>query len=211
MAGPAETTPGRFHPEDGTRPSPTSATPDRLGIAHNRAGRPGAWTIKFEPLFDSDHPRWIEHPVLGPRADIVALPLTELDDVDLLPYDSTNPGPEMPLGPATSLSIVGFPFGITAGGAFGIWITGAVASEPELDWNGLPVFLVDARTRPGQSGSPVITYSAAGTMPIQGGFAFGAGPSWRFHGVYSGRIRSDSDLGMVWKTRAVAELLDAVG
>jgi len=40
-------------------------------------------------LFAADQsPLWKEHPHLGPKADFVALPLTNLNDVDLYRIDS---------------------------------------------------------------------------------------------------------------------------
>lgn len=36
------------------------------------------------------------------------------------------------------------------------------------------------------------------------------GPVTKFQGIYSGRINDQSDLGMVWKASAVAQLVEAV-
>jgi len=69
----------------------------------------------------------------------------------------------------SGLSIVGFPFGITGGGGLGVWVQGTIATEPSLDFDGMPRFLIDSRTRPGQSGSPVLAYHAGGALPMQGG------------------------------------------
>jgi hypothetical protein len=43
-----------------------------------------------------------------------------------------------------------------------------------------------------------------------GGTNMFAGPVWRFIGVYSGRINPESDLGIVWKASALADLIAAV-
>ena len=40
-----------------------------------------------------------------------------------------------------------------------------------------------------------------------GALAFGAGPMVELLGVYSGRINKESDLGIVWKTSALTEIL----
>jgi hypothetical protein len=95
--------------------------------------------------------------VLGPRADLVALPLQNLVDVDLHPYDPENVA-DIRVGPADVVSVIGFPFGIAAGGAFGVWATGFLAAEPDVNFNDLPIQLIDCRSREGQSGSPVIAY-----------------------------------------------------
>lgn len=188
--------------------SPTGGIPTHVVIVHNRTGQLGQWVWKSEPLYVGTSPRWREHPTLGASADFVALPLADLADVDLFPYDPANPGPEIFFGPADPVSVIGFPFGVTAGGAFGVWATGFLASEPEVNFSNQPIQLVDCRTRPGQSGSPVIAYRSGGMVPmVDGSAAAFVGPVWRFIGIYSGRINNESDLGLVWKASAIQQLV----
>ena len=192
---------------------PRGAIPDAVVILHNKQGKLGAWTPKTERLLDeAGNPRWQEHPAhANGQADIVALPLTDVEGVELVSYDPWNPGPDTLLGTAGPLSIIGFPFGRTGGGGLGIWVQGFVATEPELDFDGLPCFLIDSRTRSGQSGSPVVNYSGGGMIPMaDGGSAVFTGPVERFVGVYSGRISAESDLGFVWKAAAVQAAVDNV-
>jgi len=198
--------------DDETPLSPTGGIPDSVRIVHNRKDKLGEWVLREEPLYAGDQPRWIEHPSLGAKADFVALPLTALDDVELLPYDLANPGPELALNPAQTISVVGFPFGIQVGGSMAVWATGFVASEPDIDFTDLPIFLVDCRTRQGQSGSAVIIYGRGGTYSTKGGgTAMIAGEVIKLLGIYSGRINRESDLGLVWKVEAIQELVDSVG
>jgi hypothetical protein len=189
---------------------PSGAIPDSLSIVHNVAGQLGSWTARVERLIDDDdRPLWQEHPTHGRRVDAVALPLTDLGGVEAIGYDLSNPGPDTLLGAAGPVSVIGFPFGRTGGGAFGIWIQGTVATEPEIDFDDLPSFLIDSRTRPGQSGSPVISYYAGGMVPMaDGGSAVFGGPVERFLGIYSGRINSESDLGFVWKLGAIRDIVE---
>ena len=126
----------------------TAAIPDNLRILHNRANHLGSWVWKTEPLYRETTPRWIEHPRLGDRADIAALPLTDLDEVEVVPYDLTG-GPALMYRPSDAISVVGFPFGLQAGGSLAVWATGFVASEPQVDFDSLPIFLIDCRTREG--------------------------------------------------------------
>jgi hypothetical protein len=166
--------------------------------------------VKTESLLVNSHPRWLEHPKLGDRADFVALPLADLADVELYPYDLLG-GPAVAMNPAEPISVVGFPFGLQAGGSLAVWATGFVASEPLIDFRGLPIFLVDCRTRPGQSGSAVILHRNGGSVAMQdGSTAMFTGPVTKFQGIYSGRINEESDLGLVWKAAAVAELIDSI-
>jgi hypothetical protein len=199
------------HQETGAPLSKTGGTPSDLVIVHNRLNALGQWVPRVEPLYSNGAPRWVEHPLLGARADFVALPLTQLADVGLYPYDPTNTGTAIHVGPADSVSVIGFPFGMSAGGAFAVWATGFLASEPDIDFNALPVMLIDCRSRQGQSGSPVLAFRSGGALAMQGGGTsiFG-GPVQKFIGIYSGRINPESDLGIVWRADAVAALIDAL-
>ena len=180
-------------------------------IVQNRLNRLGEWVSRTEKLYSQDKPRWIEHPQLKEKADFVALPLTQIEDVHFYPYDPASPGPNIYVGTADSVSVVGFPFGMTAGGAFAVWATGFLASEPQIDFDGLPVCLIDCRSRQGQSGSPVIAYRSGGMVAmIDGGSAAFGGPVWRFLGIYSGRINAESDLGIAWKASAITELIASI-
>lgn len=120
--------------------SNTGGVPNEIVIVHNVTAKLGTWIEKLEPLYDSDdQPRWKEHPSLGGKADFVALPLTQLDNVALYPYDPQQTGPDIFIGPADTVSVIGFPFGLTAGGYFGVWATGFLASEMAVDYNALPI------------------------------------------------------------------------
>lgn len=187
--------------------SPTGGLPDSITIIHNKRGAFGSWIPKVESLAGQP---WIEHPTLGAKADFVALPFIDLSDVELYPY-------ELPLqldfrvGPAHNISVVGFPFGLQGGGSLAIWATGFIASEPDIDFDGMPVFLVDCRTRPGQSGSAVIFHNDGGILPMRDGSIRAVhGATTVLLGVYSGRINKESDLGIVWKTSAIHQLIDTI-
>lgn len=196
--------------QDDNQPlSPTGGIPDRFGIVHNQKGKLGSWVVKPEPLLTGGAPRWKEHPSLGAKADMVALPLTELHDVELYPYNVVDTGPKVRFGPAETVSVVGFPFGMQGGGSLAIWATGFVASEPDIDMGDLPVFLIDCRSRPGQSGSAVVAHRTGAVAMEDGGTAI-MGHATRFLGIYSGRINEQSDLGIVWKASAIREMIESV-
>ena len=77
----------------------------------------GEWLSKEENLYQANgNPRWVEHPALADKVDVVALPLTELSDVGIYPYDPVG-GPDIVVNPAETISVVGFPFGLQAGEA----------------------------------------------------------------------------------------------
>lgn len=192
--------------------SSTAGIPNQMTILHNASTGLGFWQSVVEPLFKPDgSPCWVEHPTLGARADFVALPLAQTAGITLIPHLLTHTGPDFIVGPAEIVSVIGFPFGMAAGGVFAVWATGFVASEPDVDINGLPVMYIDCRSRQGQSGSPVLAYRSGGTAHMRdGSTAMIAGEFSRFIGIYSGRINKDSDIGIIWKTSAIAELVAAL-
>jgi len=196
------------------QPKHTSgATPDLLKVAF-RLGPHGdrmEWQDRDVRILDAGgQALWFEHPVYGRTVDVVALPIDADPDVVLDPYPIDDDVPALLARPSSDVNIVGFPFGQTAGGAFGVWSRGSIASEPEVDLDGLPKFLVDSRTRPGQSGSPVIVHSPGGMTSFANGTArVSARPITNLLGVYSGRINDQSDLGIVWKVQALRDVIEA--
>lgn len=191
--------------------SSNGLVPDEVVIIHNRLNKLGEWLGVPEGLYGPNGPLWHEHPVLRQRADFVALPLTNQHDVGLYPYSLGVGDPPISCGPADVVSVIGFPFGVQAGGSCAVWATGFIASEPDVDFDGLPILLVDCRSRPGQSGSAVISYRSSGMAAMEGGgTSMFAGPVSRFLGVYSGRINDQSDIGMVWKAAAIRELTESL-
>lgn len=186
----------------------TGALPDEIVVWHNSSTEIGQYTLVHVPLWVNDAKTWIEHPVLGAAADLVALSVERSGGVRLYPY-RLNYLEHLRMHPAQRISVVGFPFGERTGKSFAIWATGFVASEPEIDHGGLPVFLIDCRTRSGQSGSPVIFHEQIGAFDIPNEGANETVAESRLLGVYSGRINSESDIGRVWKAYSIAELVDS--
>lgn len=182
--------------------------PSAIRVSVPMAGR-FSWTQVLIELGDEENqPRWREHPELGRAVDVVALPMPETEQVDII---------EWPLGVGIArhdltdtLYVIGFPVGfdpVQAVGVFGVWTRASIAWQPRLDWRGLPCFLVDCRSRSGQSGSPAVFYANRLTsfMGIDGHMR--TGPAWSLVGIYSGRIHKESDLGIVWKRPALEQII----
>ncbi|MDW9781839.1 serine protease [Sinorhizobium meliloti] len=200
------------HQETNRPLSSNGGLPDRIRIWHN-AAQMGHWVPVDEVLFDANEtPLWFEHPTFGSQADFVALPLTAgHNEVFLHAYDLSAPERPLKLGPADTVSIIGFPFGLSASGRFAIWVSGFIASEPRVHFNDFPVFLVDCRSRPGQSGSPVVISKVGGPFVFEdGSTGLGTGRLTQFLGIYSGRIHPESDVGMVWHRSAILDMLNSL-
>jgi hypothetical protein len=197
--------------------SPTGLVPNEIAIFHplpfDKQRFVPEWEERVEPLYVGGSvdgaPRWKEHPRYGSRADFVLLPLTQTQGIASTPYVMTD-GFTIAVQPAETVSVIGFPFNIAAGGRLAVWATGTVATEPEVDYNDLPLFLIDCRTRPGQSGSPVVARRQGMIMLTNGKQVPSNGTVSRFLGIYSGRVHKDADIGMVWKASAIQELVNAV-
>lgn len=199
---------GRHQETDAVLDKEHAAVPDSIRVRYLRESQYNLWDERTVPLYGKDsEPLWYEHPRLKGKVDVVALPLPELDGQDVLGYDPWAPARVL-IDPSERLSIIGFPFGIISYLTMGVWVQGFVATQTQVNHERLPCFLIDSRTRKGQSGSPVIFYgndyvSVSGVRTITNPAIFD------LVGVYSGRISEQSDLGTVWKTEVIRDIVDA--
>jgi len=154
---------------------------------------------------------WYEHPQLGSKIDIGALPIALGDKykgivVNEMPYTA------MVLRVSHDVFVLGYPLGLVNSHGLPVWKRATVASEPGTSE---PFFLVDTATRPGMSGSPVIhRYRGFYKNDPEAQEArpddwFGEGDN--FVGVYSGRFGAsqlEAQLGIVWKPHLINEVID---
>lgn len=201
--------------------SDTGIVPDRVTIFHHSSSGLGNWVEVEQPLIDENGDSlWIEHFRGGGRYDIAALKLMVSPNMLLsdpewrvrktLHYQIRRRYFDMAAYPGSPASVIGFPFGTGSSGAFPIWLTGHIASEVDLNFGGNPCFLIDCRTRPGSSGSPVALYSKGSFQDSEGYRVTvdNGADAERPLGLYSARIRPDSDIGIVWDWQTICELLD---
>jgi len=161
------------------------------------------------PLYDDEDsfldPKWIEHS--NSKVDVVGISYNPIDiDVKRLVHSCEESWYKCDVG--SKVNIVGYPLGITTDG-FPIWMSGYIASEPAINVDNKPLFYVDSRTRRGQSGSPVFYRIRVGdTISYEGKLIVANTEKTLLLGIYSGRISEESDIGRVWKTTALKEILD---
>ena len=195
-------------PKKSGQPLPTEAD------VHFWTGTPSGEIIKRSGTMslydDAERPLWTVHPHHGRLVDIAALDFrVELTDGSrLMPYRLGRLDDPAILFPTSDVNIVGYPAAVGQRSASAVWTRATIASEPHEDFDGLPSFLVDARARDGQSGSPVIGFWLPGEpKQTANGALIEMTPRWELFGIYSGRITKKSDLGRVWKRAAIVEVL----
>jgi S1-C subfamily serine protease len=193
---------------DTKEPRPNGqADPTEIRVYFHDSRDLGTWVHQILRLRDPDNddPLWLEHPD-GSKVDVVALPLS-VDDPRAASYfmDLSLAHADLALAPSEPLSVIGFPLGRSAHGHLPIWITGHLASDLEVDYQGKPVFLVDANTTKGMSGAPVVARRIPFRQTTAGALAMGA--ATRFLGIYSGRMDDRLNIGMVWKVKVIEEIL----
>lgn len=184
--------------------------PTHLRIWHHTQSL-GTWEAFPQALIDeSGESTWLEHPRRR-EIDVVAVPIDpSIQGIQLFPLDLSLANTDLATFCAMPIHIIGFPLGLSAGGRFPVWKTGHVASEPELDINAKPVFLIDATTRGGMSGSPVVARQIGSYLNRSGNLVVRPGAITRFLGVYSGRLEATSEIGRVWKPDVISAILESV-
>jgi hypothetical protein len=111
------------------------------------------------PLYDALHqPLWMTSDV-APDADVVLLPVppAAYDGVSLFVFTEAHTHGDIKMRPTSGATLLGYPYGFAdTAHDLPVWKTGHIASEPGVDFDNRPVFLVDVSAFPGMSGSPVL-------------------------------------------------------
>lgn len=106
--------------------------------------------------------------------------------------------------------LLGYPLRSYAGFMPPIWKRGSIASEPLVGVNGRPVFLVDAATSSGMSGSPIVRRVNMGWQSTDAGDR--ELYKYRVIGVYGGRVaQAGSELhgaGYGWYSSLINKVIE---
>jgi hypothetical protein len=151
--------------------------------------------------------KWLEHPQ-GKQVDVVLVPLVGFKG-SICVLDLSLQGTDIAVFPATRISIVGFPFRTEE--VLPFWITGFIASEPEVNIAKLPLLYINASGYSGLSGSPVILRTDGCHLQNDNSYHVGGGRLAKFIGIYSGRVKGkpsdDLALCRVWKPEVITQIL----
>ena len=164
---------------------------------------------------EMDTPVWYEHPRHKNLVDVVAIPLSlEIISPNILfPINKINLDNNFEKMVADDVFVIGYPFAKNFNTNFPIWKKGSIATEPDIDIDNLPKFLIDTATRSGLSGSPVVMrrHGLHGLKNSKMHDDTLIGTIENFVGIYSGRIgesQLEAQLGIVWKANVIKEIVD---
>ena len=178
------------------------------------------------PLYDQrGDPLWVVSEAV-PKADVVLVPVPPeaYRDIPLLVFTEAHTRGDIRIRPSSGATLLGYPYGFYDESHFlPVWKTGHVASEPSVDFDDLPTFLVDVSAFPGMSGSPVLAV-ANGIYESEDG-AMRSGRVLKLLGIFSAmpvvREKKAADvnglaetqtteinlqLGYVWKAALIADV-----
>lgn len=161
---------------------------------------------------DGNSPKWFEHPTLKYKVDIVCIEIAK-SVLNSFTYNYLNDftNTYFAVEVMDEVNVIGYPGSINGGNrALPIFKRGSIASEPNLDFDGLPCFLIDCKTTEGMSGSPVIASRfVIGNNSIQ--------KSFQFVGVHSSSltnadpvfstVTTASEIAVVWKIHAIEDIV----
>lgn len=124
---------------------------------HKEAENPGNTKKIRIPIFTkTNKPIWLNSGKL-PEADIAVIPIVPSFAVDAKVFGISEDWTkgDIKIRPTSTITLIGYPYGYyDQENCLPIWKTGSIASEPDVDFDGKPLFLVDVSAFPGMSGSP---------------------------------------------------------
>jgi hypothetical protein len=110
--------------------------------------------------------------------------------------------------------IIGYPLQTYTGGMFPIWKRGSIASDISFGVDNRPIFLVDAATTSGMSGSPILRRATTITANNQDIGAIQEFHAYEFIGVYAGRLKSKelaaTNLGYAWYQILIPDVINSL-
>jgi hypothetical protein len=180
------------------------------------------------PLYDMrDEPIWAQSKSF-PAADVVLVPIPPRMYAQLTSFyvfTEAHTRTDLKIRPTSGATLLGYPYGFyDKKHLLPIWKTGHIASEPDVDFEGEPTFLVDVSAFPGMSGSPVLA-AGSGVYESEAGM-MRSGRVTKLLGVFSsmpvlqqsqpGSVNTSTDqtmttdvslqLGYVWKASLLVEI-----
>lgn len=200
------------------RPVLKGGTPTKLAVYYH-SDSVGYFEPRWEYLIQNGKPRWFTFKYFDiekqkeDTVDVVAIEIESYPKVKYytIPIEVNLSESQLPsIRPTSELFILGFPNSHRSYKYVGVYKRGTVASEPDLPVNGKPAFYIDATTKKGMSGSPVIFYFWDQYRALDGSLVGLGQPFYGLLGIYSGQDTS-TDLGVVIHAKYLANWIDKYG
>jgi len=164
--------------------------------------------IRFPLFTNSGKPIWLNSKDF-PHADVAVIPVVAslCENAKVFGISEDWTGGNIKVRPTSTITLIGYPYGYyDTKNWLPIWKTGSVASEPDVDFEGKPLFLVDISAFPGMSGSPAFAIAYGAYETIEGPTT--VGHVQKFLGIYASmqvleeekyleELTSESKLGVV--------------
>ena len=183
------------------------------------------------PLFTADSkPVWLVNEE-NKEADlaIIPMPIEVYKEAEIVNCINENWSKnKLKVRTTTRTSVVGYPYGYyDKKNSLPIWKTGSIASEPDIDFDGKKLIVLDISAFPGMSGAPVFARAQRMYETIDGGMT--GGVINKFIGVYASmqmltknkfleqlitqvpvgiKDQESLQLGHVWKASLIFEVLE---
>ena len=195
---------------------------------HKDAENPGnVKQIRFPLFTKNDKPIWLSSKEF-PHADVVVIPMVAslIGDAKVFGISKDWTGGNIKIRPTSTITLIGYPYGYyDKKNWLPIWKTGSIASEPDVDFEGKPLFLVDISAFSGMSGSPAFAIAYGAYETIEGPTT--VGHIQKFLGIYASMqvleeekyleeltsesrlgvvVRESLELGHIWKASLIIDI-----
>ncbi|WP_159098029.1 trypsin-like peptidase domain-containing protein [Hirschia baltica] len=170
--------------------------------------------VNLYQTIDGDKaPTWNVHPTVGSLYDIVVINLdADWLNKTVIPFKLSKNDAHNLIEAKDSVFVLGHPIDNFMQRYMPIYKRGSIASAPSFPYNTHPKFLIDATTRSGMSGSPVMLHQD----PIHKAFRDGRArdlTNINVIGMYSGRESAyegghSTELGFVWRIDDIVEVIE---
>lgn len=196
---------------------------------HRDANDPGYVSGIGFPLYTEDgKPIWLSSKEF-PQADVAVIPILRAlyADAAVFAISEDWAAGNIKLRPTSTITLIGYPYGYyDKKNWLPVWKTGSIASEPEVDFERKPLFLVDISAFPGMSGSPAFAIAYGAYEMVEGPTT--VGHVQKFLGIYASmpmlkeakyleEITSESrlgilvgeslELGHIWKASVIINII----
>ncbi|WP_461449880.1 trypsin-like peptidase domain-containing protein [Mucilaginibacter sp.] len=193
---------------------PVDSIPDKLKIRVYSGKINSTFNVEL-PLINRNKVLYIKFWEDSPNnlkpMDVVAIPVDDVTKIQLnntIEFQSKDINEDLKLAPSGELFIIGFPFNYGQYNAYPIFKRGTIATEPNLEIINNYSFNIDATTRSGMSGSPVVF--EGNLYNTKSGTALSAGSGAIFLvGIYSAQ-NYYMEIGTVWKMDIIFKKLEEI-